>query len=115
MDIKENDTVGRLIKAFNVNFLNYKSKEELKQMEHKDLVEYCIFLQNKIIELENRMVESREYFSRPRQNNQGDIFCKTSQQTSEEIYTEAEENTNKSNRFINKLFSNPIKFFKLHD
>ena len=113
MDIKENKGINKLIETFSIKFLNYKSKEELKQMEHQDLVEYCIFLQNKITELENRMVEIRGYFKKPQTNNQGDIFCKAPI-SSEEIYKKAEEDTDKSNRFINKLFSNPINFFKFH-
>lgn len=115
MDIKEKNNINKLIETFSVKFLNYKSKEELKQMTNQDLVEYCIYLQNKITELENRMIESRGYFKKKSTyNNQGDIFCKEEPQTSEETYKKAEEDTDKSNRFINKLFSNPIKFFEFH-
>lgn len=113
------DNIKRLMETFNVKFLKYKSKQELKQMAQDDLVEYCIFLQNKITELENRMVEHRGYMTMPQANinNQGDIFCKTdiNNQTDEQVYYEAEENTNKSNCFINKLFTNPLKFFRFHD
>lgn len=117
MSINSVESVRKIIEKFNVQFLNYKSKQELKQMEHQDLVEYCIYLQNKVIELENKLLSKPSINTNNHNNNNDkDVFCKEDKENeNKKTFEQIEKDVNKSNKFINKLFTNPINFFKFHD